>query len=140
MKKTVLLPLVLSTALLSVPNTAKALPISDIIGGIKVATHIAVTAKPLMKMIYKAVKKGGKDLVRFIKNHRGHHKAKRRPVAEEENLIPPSTPALMPALVPVKQDLDEKFNTVALIPPQTYRYSHRVVRYEEETRYFGGGF
>ncbi|NCP63005.1 MAG: hypothetical protein GW748_08105 [Alphaproteobacteria bacterium] len=135
MKKKFILPLVLSTALLATPHKAKAyVPVAEIIVGIELATSIAIAAKPLVKMAYKAVKKGGKDFIRFIKNHRGHHKTKREPL-EEESLIP----SYAPALVPMQQDLDERFNTVTFKTP-TYGYSHRIVRYEEETRYFGGGF
>lgn len=142
MKKTVFLPLVLSAALLASPQKAQAtLPASEIIHGIEMATQLITAAKPLAKMAYKAVKKGGKDFIRFVKNHRGHHKTKRHPSNEENNLILPSAPALVPVSLPVvTQEPEEKFNTAVLTAPQTYGYSHRVVRYEEETRYFGGSF
>lgn len=57
MKNTVFLPLVLSIVLLSSSQKAKAaIPASDIIGGIEVATHLTITAKPFIRMAYKAVK------------------------------------------------------------------------------------
>tara|TARA_R110002095_G_scaffold209584_1_gene196257 strand:+ start:2493 stop:2921 length:429 start_codon:yes stop_codon:yes gene_type:complete len=142
MLKTLFLSLILSASLLATPNQAKAyVPIGEIIVGLQIATAVAVAAKPLVKMAYKTIKKGAKDIIHFVKRHRANHKQK-RDILDEESFAHPSAPALVYAnQVHANQDLDERVNTVALIP-QTYGYSRslKVVRYEEEMTYFGGGF
>jgi len=189
MKKTLLLPLILSIALVINPNKAKAyVPVMEILIGIQVATAVAVAAAPYVKKLYKALKKKGKKFIAFIKKHRGKNRQdvledenlnrlavltaanqdledKINPPAlipqaphnggysrtlksmeEESNFFTPSAPALMPALassmMPALPQLEDGFKEVVLGSPvpHGYGYSRKITRYEEETKYFGGGF
>ena len=135
MLKKLFLPIVLSIGLLATPNKAKAyIPIAEIIVIIEAASAIAVAAKPLITMTYKAVKKGVKDVIHFVKRHRSNHKHKVNFV-EEENFTHPYTP-----IVGLEnQEWDERVNSVNFTD-QSHRYSPNFVRSEEDVPYFGGGF
>ncbi|HBN22869.1 MAG TPA: hypothetical protein DD412_06505 [Holosporales bacterium] len=78
--------------------------------------------------------------------HNGGYSRTLKVMQEESNFFSPSVPALMPALAPAMMpalsQLEDGFKEVVLGSPVPHGsgYSRKITRYEEETRYFGGGF
>ncbi len=71
------------TFLVSTPNKAKAyIPITEIILGVQMASALIVAAEPLVKIAFKAAKKGKEKLVAYIQRKRAHS-----PKTEEEELL-----------------------------------------------------
>ena len=82
-RKFALITLMSLTCLMSTPNKAKAyVPITEIILGVQLASALVVAAEPLIKIAFKAAKKGSRRLAAYIQRKRA-----RPPEVEEEELL-----------------------------------------------------
>ena len=76
-RKFALITLMSLTCLVSTPNKAKAyIPITEIILGVQLASALVVAAEPLIKIAFRAAKKGTKMLVAYIQNRRARYQRK----------------------------------------------------------------
>ncbi len=72
-KKIALTTLVVTSLFIATPHKAKAyIPVAEIIIGVQLASALIVAAEPLIKIGFKAFKKGAQKFITYVRNKRAH--------------------------------------------------------------------